>query len=136
MKQKPLLAYIKEYLSDGKPKKLINIVDDVHSMGWKSSPSSRYIHFYHELREHPELFKRVAPGYYQLNKNVKCVKFDRDDVLEFISNILKRKPNQSVAQIWRSLQTRGVAISYKATYQKLQSDLFVKVGFGRYSLQK
>jgi hypothetical protein len=133
-----LLEYVKHYLQDGRSRKLIDIVTAVHAMGWQSSPSSRYIHIYHELREHPELFERVTWGHYRLKKNrpARVTSLSPDERRDLIEDILRKHPKQTPTQVWRGLQALGITITYKATAHLLKSDMFTKDEFSRYSVEK
>jgi hypothetical protein len=135
MKQrKHLLDYVIRCLQDGKSKRLRDIVSIVHDMGWKSSITSKYIHVYHELREHPELFKRVSRGHYRLKSKVKIRPLSGDQRINVVEDLLKEHPKQTVTQVWRAVQALGFTITYKSVQGILKSDLFTKDEFSRYSL--
>jgi len=126
MKKKLCVDYISQVLADGKPAKLIDIVQAVQAAGWKSSLSSKYINVYHELREHPQLFERVNKGYYRLKRAAVFNKpVDRDDLKDTIIAIARRRPLLTATQIWRTLQRKGIFITYRDVYYILKTDKLV-----------
>ena len=121
-----LLDHIIFYMKDGQPHRLSEIVNAVHEMGWRSSPSSRYIASYHELREHPSMFERVGHGAYRLVKIDKSAIPDMEDVREAIYSLMKKRGSMTPSQIWKALVSQGIIITYKQTFQALKGGFFEK----------
>jgi hypothetical protein len=131
---KTTLEFISHYLQDGKPRKLIHIVNAVRALGWEPSISAQYIGVYQCLWNHPELFKRVSVGTYRmLSSTSSPLALDQDQIRELIFDILKKKKKQSVAQVWRALLQHKIIVTYNATQHLLQSDMFTKDEYSRYS---
>jgi hypothetical protein len=134
---KTLLDHIVIYMADGSVKKLSHIVEGVHNMGWKSSPSSRYIHSYHELREHPEMFERVGYGLYRLiNSKKPKHPLDMEEIREQISGILQKRGSMSTVQLWKNLTAQGVRITYKQVSHALKYGDFEKCNKSEYVFTK
>jgi len=134
---KTLIEYITHYLQDGKPRRLVHIAYAVKSMGWEAGISNQYMGVYQCLHNHPELFKKVGPAMYQLLVDTTGkLDLDQDQIREVIVDFLKKRPKQTASQIWYRLQAYGVAITYNATQYLLQSDMFKKDGYLRYSNEK
>lgn len=118
------IDYLKSYLANKQPQKLIDIHNGIVALGASKTPSS-YTSTYISLREHPELFERTAPAHYALRPKITTAsimkdKPDTETVIDEITIMLKNKPNQTAAQICYALQNKGLIISYKATYWLLQ----------------